>query len=387
MRLYWEDPYQTRFTARVLQIWREGGAYHAVLDQTLFYPTSGGQPHDTGVLGGVRVTKVLEREKGGEVIHVLEGPLEEGAVVEGEIHWNRRYRHMQRHTAQHILSQAFVRAGGWATTAVNLGRPTCVLDLEAEPDEAVIRKAEALANWAVYANLPIRAFFTSEAEAAQLPLRRAPKVTGQVRVVEITDWDLAACGGTHLRSSAEAGPIKILKYEKHRRNTTRVYFTAGWEALEDYAAKHAALREVAERFSAQPLEVPARVAKLEGLLHEVRGELQEIKRLLAERIARELLEAHPERTIAALVPPAVLDEVGARLAEWPGVLALLIAPQGERARVLLTQHPERGADLRALWREVLVPLGAKGGGREALLGALPAARAAAALEAFRAAGV
>ncbi|AEB12764.1 alanyl-tRNA editing protein [Marinithermus hydrothermalis] len=383
MRLYWEDPYQTRFTARVTQAWSEGATHYAVLDQTLFYPTSGGQPHDTGVLGGVRVTKVLEREKGGEILHVLEAPLEAGQVVEGEIHWNRRYRHMQRHTAQHILSQAFVRAAGWPTVSVSLARPTCVIDLEADPDEGVIRKAEALANWAVYANLPIRAFFASEAEAAQLPLRRAPKVTGRIRVVEIEGWDLAACGGTHLRSSAEAGPIKILKYEKHRRGTTRVYFTAGWEALEDYAAKHTALKTVAEHFSAQPLEVPARVAKLEALLQEVRGALQETQRLLAERIVRELLETHPDRTIAALVPAVVLDEVGARLAEWPGVLALLVAPEGERARVLLTQHPERGADLRALWNAALRPLGAKGGGREVLLGALPAARAAAALEAFR----
>ncbi len=378
-RLFWQDPYATAFTATVTRAWEEDGRFLVELDRTLFYPTSGGQPHDTGRLGGVRVLDVFEPEKhGARIVHVLEAPLEEGAQVEGKIDWTRRYRHMQRHTGQHVLSQAFLRAAQWNTIAVSLAGPEIHLDFDVWPGpEAaaeVLEKAEALANWAVYANLAVSAREVPEAQVPLLPLRRMPKVRGAVRVVEIEDWDLAPCGGTHLRSTAEAGPIKLLGFEKGKKKTIRVYARTGWEALEDYAAKHRTLKALAGRFSAGVFDVPERVQKLEDELYAARGEAQALAAELAERYAREL--ARSGFPAARQVPLAALAETGRRVAEWPGALALLAAlePGGAHARLLLVAHPDREAELRPLWRERLEPLGARGGGRGHIQGRLPAGR-------------
>ena len=259
MRLYQLDSYATRFQARVERVWSDEKGHYAVLSQTLFYPESGGQPADRGVLRGpfgeVQVLHAYEEEKAfGDVVHVLSAPIPEGVEVEGEIDWPRRFRHMQRHTAQHLLSQALLRAGGYHTVAVSLDSPVCTVDLEEEAEEAGVLEAEALANFAVYADYPVEAFYVSEEELARYPLRRPPKVRGKVRLVRIGDFDLAACGGTHLKTSAQAGPIKVLKWERYKGGT-RVYFMAGWEALEDYHAKHALLARLALAFSTNPLEL------------------------------------------------------------------------------------------------------------------------------------
>ncbi|WP_299432652.1 alanyl-tRNA editing protein, partial [uncultured Meiothermus sp.] len=186
MRLYWEQPYTTEFEARVVQAWSNGDKHYAVLDQTLFYPAAGGQACDTGTLSGVAVLEVLENHQArGDVIHVLESPLQPGEHVQGRLDWAGRYRRMQRHTAEHILAQAFWRAAGWETLAVNMGSPVCTIDFSGEPDPSIVRQGEALANWAVYANTPVKAFLIDHSEVASYPLRRAPRVAGQIRVVEI----------------------------------------------------------------------------------------------------------------------------------------------------------------------------------------------------------
>ena len=379
-RLFWEDPYARRFEARVLEVRPKGKRYEVRLDQTLFYPTAGGQPHDTGRLGEARVLDVYENEKhGDEILHLTDRPLEVGSVVEGEIDWARRYRHMQRHTAQHILSQAFLRAGKWNTVAVSLKGPVFTIDFDLPPDEAVVREAEALANWAVYANLPIRAFFVEEARVPLLPLRRLPKVRGTVRVVEIEDWDLAPCGGTHLRTTAEAGPIKILGFERFKKHTTRVYAAAGWEALEDYAKKHEALKKLAQKFASRPLEVPDRVAKLERELYETKGRLIEAERALAGR----LYAAPPGTRVAETVPALALEELTKRLQERPNAAFLLVAEDQSPARFILGKNPRAALDLAPVF-EALKTLGAKGGGRaERYQGVLPPEQTEAALQTFR----
>ena len=383
-RLFWQDPYATRFEATVTRAEEEEGRFLVELDRTLFYPTSGGQPHDTGTLGGVRVLDVFEPEKHGtRIVHVLEGPLEPGARVTGEIDWNRRYRHMQRHTGQHVLSQAFLRAAGWNTIAVSLSGPEIHIDFDVWPGpeaaREVIDKAEALANWAVYANLPVSAREVPEAQVPLLPLRRLPQVRGAVRVVEIADWDMAPCGGTHLRSTAEAGPLKVIGFEKGKKKQIRVYARSGWEALEDYAAKHQLLSGLAQRFSAGVFDVPERVAKLEDELYAARGQALDLAAALAERLAQEL--AGRGFPAAAEVPAAALAETGRRVAALPGALALLAAREGEQARLLLVAHPEREGELRRVWNELLVPLGAKGGGKAHIQGIISSAKLAAALEA------
>ncbi|GGM98364.1 alanyl-tRNA editing protein [Thermus composti] len=370
MRLYQLDSYATRFEARVERAWSDEKGHYAVLSQTFFYPESGGQPADTGVLRGpfgeVRVLHAYEEEKAfGEVVHVLSAPIPEGAEVEGEIDWKRRFRHMQRHTAQHILSQALLRAGNYHTVAVSLDSPVCTVDLEEEAEEERIREAEALAGFAVYADYPIEAFYVSEEELARYPLRRPPKVRGQVRLVRIGDFDLAACGGTHLRTSAQAGPIKVLKWERYKGGT-RVYFTAGWEALEDYHAKHALLSRLALAFSTHPLEVEKPVRKLQDELYALKGENQALKEALVEALLGRALEEG-----VLLVPGPVLGDLAKKLLSWSEKTFLLLSPEGRFALL----GPRRQEVL-----ERLKALGAKGGGKEVVQGALPQEKVAEALD-------
>lgn len=370
MRLYQEDSYATCFQARVVRAWSDEQGHHVVLSQTLFYPESGGQPADTGVLKGefgqVRVLYVFEEAKAfGDVVHRVDGPIPEGAEVEGEIDWNRRFRHMQRHTAQHILSQALLRAGGYHTIAVSLDSPVSTVDLEEEVEEAKLQEAEALANFAVYADYPIEAFWVSEEELARYPLRRPPKVQGQVRLVRIGDFDLAACGGTHLRTSAQAGPIKVLKWERYKGGS-RVYFMAGWEALEDYHAKHALLSRLALSFSTSPLELEKPVRRLQEEVYALKGENLELKEALVEALLPRALE---ERVL--LVPAPVLGDLAKRLLSWSEKTFLLLSPEGRFAAL----GPGRQEVL-----ERLKALGAKGGGKEVVQGSLPKEKVAAALD-------
>ncbi|APD09501.1 MULTISPECIES: alanyl-tRNA editing protein [Thermus] len=370
MRLYQLDSYATRFRAQVVRAWSDVKGHYAVLSETLFYPESGGQPSDTGVLRGafgeVRVLGAYEETKAfGDVVHVLAHPVPQGASVEGEIDWERRFRHMQRHTAQHILSQALLRAGGYHTIAVSLDSAVCTVDLEEEAEEEKIRQAEALANFAVYADYPVEAFFVSEGELAQYPLRRPPKVQGQVRLVRIGDFDLAACGGTHLKTSAQAGPIKVLKWERYKGGS-RVYFMAGWEALEDYHAKHALLARLALSFSTNPLDVEKPIQKLQEELYALKGENLTLKEALVEALLPKALE---ERAI--LVPAPVLGELAKKLLSWSDQTFLLLSPEGRFALL----GPKRMEVL-----ESLKALGAKGGGKEVVQGALPKERVAEALD-------
>ena len=370
MRLYQLDSYATRFQARVERAWSDGKGHYAVLSETLFYPESGGQPADTGVLRGafgeVQVLHAYEEEKAfGDVVHVLSAPVPQGAEVEGEINWQRRFRHMQRHTAQHILSQALLRAGGYHTVAVSLDSPLSTLDLAEEVEEEKVRQAEALAAFAVYADYPVEAFWVSEEELAHYPLRRPPKVQGKVRLVRIGDFDLAACGGTHLKTSAQAGPIKVQKWERYKGGT-RVYFMAGWEALEDYHAKHALLARLALAFSTSALDLEKPIKRLQEELYALKGENQALKEALVEALLPRALE---ERVL--LVPQAVIPELAKRLLSWSNKTFLLLSPEGRFA--LLGPGKERAL-------AALQALGARGGGKEILQGALPRKRIAEALD-------
>jgi alanyl-tRNA synthetase len=354
----------------VERAWSDGKGHYAVLSETLFYPESGGQPADTGVLRGafgeVQVLHAYEEEKAfGDVVHVLSAPVPQGAEVEGEINWQRRFRHMQRHTAQHILSQALLRAGGYHTVAVSLDSPLSTLDLAEEVEEEKVRQAEALAAFAVYADYPVEAFWVSEEELAHYPLRRPPKVQGKVRLVRIGDFDLAACGGTHLKTSAQAGPIKVQKWERYKGGT-RVYFMAGWEALEDYHAKHALLARLALAFSTSALDLEKPIKRLQEELYALKGENQALKEALVEALLPRALE---ERVL--LVPQAVIPELAKRLLSWSDKTFLLLSQEGRFA--LLGPGKERAL-------AALQALGARGGGKEILQGALPRERIAEALD-------
>lgn len=370
MQPYQRDSYQPRFSSTVTE--RRG--VWVRLHETYFYPTSGGQLHDTGVLESP-TTKALVTDvtlKNGAIWHQLTGDLLGGSTltvgdaVVGTLDWERRYRHMQRHTAQHLLSQVFVQLSpAFETRAVSLSGPVCTLDLAREPTLDEMTLAEMSVNRTGYAALPIRTFEIDELELDRYPLRRPPKVRGRIRLVEMGSFELSACGGTHLRSTAEALPIKLLGQTRVKGGLARVRFVAGWEALGDYRAKHNALSELALSFSAQPEEVPARVEGLRLEHSDLKHALKESRGRLAQLLAGGLLQFNPGGHVVYTLPEEDADLLGPlaqELVNHTGTVALLAAITGERAQLVFARHPEAHGDMLELLNTALGQLSGRGGG-------------------------
>ena len=374
-RLYYPDSYARRFTGRVLETAPSGKPPIAVLDQSLFYPTSGGQPHDTGRLGTARVVDVVVREADDAVLHVLDTPVDPGPI-EGVIDWTRRFDHMQQHTGQHILSQALLHAAGAVTIGFHLGPETVSVDLGvANLPELRVAEAESLANQVVAAHVPVRAWFPTGSELAALALRKQPEVTGPIRVVAIGEFDRSACGGTHVATSGEVGLIAVQRAERLKRGI-RVEFLCGERARADYARKHAIVRELSAALTCSPGELGESVNRLRDAFQDARRQLSVYReRELDEEAARRLAGSAQQgdlRVVRAAWDERPIEEVkglALRLTSHPGVVVLL-GIAGARAQVLFGRSDQLAVDLETVFRRTLEALGGgRGGGTRLLQGA------------------
>ncbi|MFN3928049.1 MAG: alanyl-tRNA editing protein [Thermoflexus sp.] len=366
-RLYWHDPYLQQFTASVVEIGEHNGQPAVILDRTAFYPMGGGQPHDLGTLNGIPVVEVIEREADGAILHILAHPL--GArEVEGRIDWERRFDHMQQHTGQHILSQAFLRITGAQTVSFHMGQETVTIDLDQTgfPLEA-IEAVEELANRVVLENREVRTWFVEERDVEGLELRRAPKVAGLIRIVEIAGFDRSACGGTHVRRTGEVGPIKILKLER-RGELTRVSFLCGWRALRDYRRKHQLLTEIASSLSAGEAALPDAIRALQRDLKEARKAMAAVQELYLELALPGLeKEVRPASFGEILLhvwpqhPSGLMPRLARRLSEGRPRLVIL-AVGGAEGLLTVACGPGVPVDAREVLKRILGRLGRKGGG-------------------------
>jgi alanyl-tRNA synthetase len=374
-RLYYSNSYLTGFDARVVATRLDNGQAAVNLDRTAFYPTSGGQPNDVGTLNGLAVVDVTAED--GAIWHHLAGSggIPVGSSVQGDVRWSRRYDHMQQHSGQHLLSQVFERLFSYETVSVHIGEDENTLDLETPSLlQAQIEQAETLANEMVYRALPITAYFVEESQLSMLQLRRPPKVTGSIRIVEIEGYDYSACGGTHCRSTAELGPIKIVRSER-RRSTIRITFLCGSRALGDYARKHSLLAECAALFSTDMAQVPTLIERALAqnkeqkrriddlterlLLHESRVMLNEAELSRGVRIVRALREDLDAQALRVLA---------SSLCQEPRVVALLAG--GSSGKLLLAfgrsaDLGDLGPHMGDLLRETLAQAGGNGGGKAA----------------------
>lgn len=368
-RLYYSDSYTHAFSARIVARLNAQGHPAVVLDQTYFYPTSGGQPFDRGRLNGVPVVDVTAREADGAILHVLEAEAP-GETAECEIDWPRRFDHMQTHTGQHVLSQAFVRTARAETISFHLGADGVSIDL-AVPKlaPADLDRAEDLANEIVQRNVEVRAWFPAEDELSTLPLRRDPKIQGPLRVVAIGDFDFTACGGTHVARAGEIGLIKITGVGKAGKDT-RVEFLCGGRALRDYGQKDAILTQLAAGFSTGIGEVDQAVAKLRVEHQELRRSLNAARAQLLDHEAAELLASAPAQDGLRIVrrawpdrDPAELRGLAERLAKQTVVVALL-GTAGSKAHLVFARSSDVDKDMAALLKTALAVLGpsARGGG-------------------------
>lgn len=320
-RLYYDDTYMTEFDAQVLECRKTDSGFEILLDRSAFYPTSGGQPYDTGTLGGIRVTDVYVDDSG-EVWHVVDAQLTQGECVHGAINWVRRFDHMQQHAGEHMLANAAYRLLGGSTIGLHLGSEVSTIDMTL-PDGRThitadeLRALEDDVNARIQRDVPIRQWFPESAELARLPLRKPPTVNEHVRVVQIGDVEFCACGGTHPSSAGQIGLVKIVGAHPSR-GKLRLAFVCGQRAYELLRRDYELLHETGDVLSASVENVP----------ELVRGLSEDMKRL-----ARELSQARRDMLIAGakrMYAEADINAAGVR------VIAQIVSADVNAARELAT---------------------------------------------------
>lgn len=397
-RQYYTDAYTVTFTARVVETMRRVGHTAVVLDQTYFYPESGGQPADKGTLDGHAVIDVTVREADQAVLHwVDEAPTAD--TVRGEINWSRRFDHMQQHTGQHILSRAFINTAEAETVSFHLGQAICTIDLHAGTRLTAVdmHRAEQVANQIVWENRPLTARFVTQAEADNLPLRKQPAVAGDtLRLIDIADFDLTACGGTHVARTGEVGLIKILKLEK-RKKKWRVTFVCGQRAVADYEAKNQVVQDLTAELTTAPEALLHAVQKIQAEGKAARRTVCQLRETLAQYEVDAYRQAAERVAETDLIVLAVDDRDGAALrtlvqallTDPPRPTVVLAGVAGEKPAFICQRSETAPGEMKRSLKAGLAVLGSQSGGGTAVVaqGSAPPATLAqvqAALSAARA---
>jgi len=290
-RLYYQDSYLKEFKAKILKKIKIDNQPAVVLDESAFYPTSGGQPYDKGFIQDTPVVEVVE--EGDEIIHILKEELKEkiNSEVVGKIDWKRRFDHMQQHLGQHILSGALMEIWGAETVSFHLGEEICTLDIVKEKfSEEQVKEAEECTNEITFKNRPVKCYFVEgEEELKRLNLRKIPEKTGKIRIIEVEDFDLSACGGTHCRATGEVGLIKITKWEK-RGEKTRLEFICGRRAWKDYFWKNELIKNISNQLTIKDSELGEALDRMLEERKKTGKELKEYKEKLQEYEAKRMID-------------------------------------------------------------------------------------------------
>jgi len=372
-RLYYYDSFEREFEAQVLSCEPAVVAagltppvWSVVLNRTLFYPTSGGQPHDVGRLGSAGVLDVREEEDD-EIIHVIDSPLELGSV-RGCIDWGRRLDHMQQHTGQHLLSAIFHERFGRPTVSFHLGSETSTIDLRGpEPSEEIREGAERAANEVIFEDRPVTVRYGAAEQLAQIGVRKEVDRAGILRAIEIEGADLQPCGGTHVKHTAQIGLLLLRRCTRIRQDW-RVEFVCGRRAERTARADFQRLRQVAAKLDCAPEVAAEAVERIISDRNASFKKALDFSGRLAEAEAALILLKHPPgrggvRLVVRSLDSASAEYLGhfaARLAKEEKTAVVLISK--EEGHMVFAQHPSSGIDMNALLKQVLDKTGGKGGG-------------------------
>jgi alanyl-tRNA synthetase len=340
-----------------------------VLDRTAFYPTSGGQPFDTGTLGAARVVEVVD-EDDGRVVHVVEGETQPGPV-HGKIDWPRRFEHMQQHTGQHLLSAAFDHLLQVRTVSFHLGTASSTIDLAREVTADEIARAEREANRVVWEDRPVTIRFADAEEAATLPLRKESRREGVLRLIDVEDFDVSACGGTHVARTGAVGIIAVAGSERFKGGT-RVEFLCGGRALAGFHALGDSVAASVRLLSVLPAELPAAIDRMQTDARELRRQLKDTQTRLAGHEAAALAGRAEPVGSARMVVAALagwdtngLKTIAAAIAARPGHLAVLLGTDVPSALVV-ARSADVALDSAAILKQLTAQFGGKGGGKPEL---------------------
>lgn len=373
-RLYYEEPYLQEFKGKILEKIKIDDKPALILDNTCFYPTSGGQPNDLGYIQSVPIVDVIEDNE--RIIHILKEGIEEecGDTVIGTIDWERRFDHMQQHSGQHILSAAFEKLWNAETVSFHLGDEVCTLDImkdDITPEE--VKRAEMLSNNIVLENKTIKVYFVDQERANKLNLRKIPPQKGDIRIVEIKDFDICACCGTHCGTTGEVGLIKILRWEK-RGAKIRLDFICGKRSLKDYYWKNELIRNISNKLTIKDTEMGETVERILEERKKTRKELREIKEKLQEHEVKRLIDEASARDNGIKIINKVFEEK--KFQEVRGLVQKIInlddsvvvlagirsKREGEGVKILFACSRALNYDMNKLTREAGKFIEGRGGG-------------------------
>ena len=373
-RLYYDDAYLQNFDARVLSCSPTGPvqgasgpqpAWEVLLDQTAFYPSSGGQPNDLGLLGEAAVLDVREEADG--IVHVVDRELEKGGV-KGCVNWPRRFDHMQQHTGQHLLSAMFQERFGLPTVSFHLGGEICTIDLHGgEPSRDQLIGAQRAANKVIFEDRPIGVRYGTREQLAGLGVRKEVEREGLLRAIEIEGADLQPCGGTHVKSTGQIGMILVRGCNKVRQDW-RVEFVCGRRAeqaaTEDFERERLLMKSLGCALEELPAAMERLTAERDGNFKSLRAALQQLANVWGSQLALNAgVEANGVRVVSMVLQgahPELLQPLATEIAKSERTVALLAL--AESGQLVFAQHPGVGKDLGAVLKSVLAAHAGKGGG-------------------------
>ncbi|OMD15847.1 alanyl-tRNA editing protein [Paenibacillus odorifer] len=361
-KLYYNSTYLTDWQTRVTEtIEREDGLY-VLLEETAFYPHGGGQPCDLGSIQGIPVLDVISEEE--LVLHKLERlPNDESVACQ----LDRRFDHMQQHSGQHLLSAVCLEKHNFMTLSFHLGEDYCTIDIEVpELNAGQLSSIEREVNRQIYLNHNILSYFVTGEEASQLKLVKQPKVTENIRIVEIKDVEYNACGGTHVSSTGEIGMIKLLKAEKIKGNT-RIYFKCGYRALEEFNTSQQILGTLSSKFNTGKDEIIDRIEKWENEQKLLQAEINLLKEKNDDYVVQELLNEQAGKIIAQVFEDKSLKDLQSLANKLTSKcdLPVLLATSAEN-KVVFAQNGSLEISCGAFFKAHLGSYNGKGGGSDKL---------------------
>ena len=372
-RLYYDNAYLTEFDAVVTQISERDGRMIVALDRSAFYPTSGGQPYDTGTINDAQVTDVFVDGEG-EVWHEVDRAFAIGERVHGRIDWPRRFDHMQQHGGEHMIAGAIYELTGGMTIGLHLGAEFSTIDVEyadgaTRISEDMMRRIEDLVNARIQQDARVKCWFPDADELAALPLRKAPTVKEHVRIVAFGDFEMVACGGTHPSTAGQIGLVKILGTEP-ARGKMRVSFVCGNRAFMDYRACFDAAWAVANRLSTRPENINRVVEGMQNRLRDTERELARLRREILfagmpAAIAGAQLIGDGVRLVCTEIEAdaQLIKDYASKMIETPKTVVLLAANAGDKYIFVFARSADVPCQMGKILAEAAKMCGAKGGGR------------------------
>lgn len=370
-KLYYQDQYLGRFTAHIRKSEKdEKGRFYVVLDQTAFYPTGGGQPHDTGTLNEEEVMDVEEID--GEIRHYISESMEVGSECIGIIHWERRMDHMQQHAGQHILSAAFEEEYGYKTVSFHLGKELCSIDIAVDNlTEEVAYEVEKVANIIIIENRPIETRWVNREELSNYKLRKEVSVSENIRLVIIPDFDYNGCGGTHPKATGQVGSIEILHWEKQKSHV-RVYFVCGRRVRTQLHQKHKVIQNLSVLLSSPQEELVGSTRRILEDFKEAEKTIAALKQQLIEYEAESLTVKAKEIEKYQLIkevfenrPITELQQLAKNITTKSDMMiVLLVNESDEKLQLVCGRGKNVSVSMNQLIKQVLPCINGKGGGSD-----------------------